>query len=254
MEYSVVTLSQNQEEIQCNNMKKNIIVYSLWGDKPMYWVGAQKNIELAKELYPGWICRFYIDESCDSESIKSLNGDNVEIILMKQSDYRYKNLSDKFNHQGLFWRFFSLADSSVDCILSRDCDSRLSKRESDAVNEWLSSGKKFHIMRDHPYHTVPILAGMWGCKRGILYNIEDLLRFWSTHPKRGVFDAEDQDFLGQIVYPIIKEDVMEHSEFGINFGNSVINFPTTRKDYEFVGDVFDEKNERHQDYWKIIKK
>ena len=233
---------------------KNIIVYSLWGDNPIYWIGAQKNIELSKELYPGWICRFYIDENCDSELIKSLNGDNVEIILMKKLDYRYKNLSDKFNHSGLFWRFFSLADSSVDYILSRDCDSRLSKRESDAVSEWLSSGKKFHIMRDHPYHTVPILAGMWGCKRDILNNIEDLLRFWSTYQRRGVFHAEDQDFLGQIVYPIIKKDVMEHSEFNISFGGEIKKFPTERIDYEFVGDVFDEKNERHPDYWEIIKK
>ncbi len=233
---------------------KNIIVYSLWGNKPIYWIGAQKNIELAKKFYPGWICRFYIDENCDESLIKKLEGDNVEIILMKNSDYNYKNLSERFNHQGLFWRFLSLADSSVDYVLSRDCDSRISKREAEAVSEWLSSGKKFHIMRDHPYHSVPILAGMWGCKREILHNIEDLLKFWSTYQRKGVFHAEDQDFLGQIVYSIVKDDVLEHSEFNIKFTSEIKSFPDKRKNYEFIGDVFDENEIRHPDYWQIIKK
>ena len=37
-------------------------------------------------------------------------------------------------------------------MLSRDCDSRLNKREKLAVDELLKSDKNFHIMRDHPWH------------------------------------------------------------------------------------------------------
>jgi len=44
---------------------KNIISFSLWGNDPMYWKGAVKNIKLAKELYPGFICRFYVDKNCE---------------------------------------------------------------------------------------------------------------------------------------------------------------------------------------------
>jgi len=36
-------------------MKKKIISFSLWGDKPMYTIGAIKNAKLAEEIYPGWI-------------------------------------------------------------------------------------------------------------------------------------------------------------------------------------------------------
>jgi hypothetical protein len=41
---------------------KKIISYSLWGDLPLYTVGAISNAKQAKEIYPGWICRFYIHE------------------------------------------------------------------------------------------------------------------------------------------------------------------------------------------------
>jgi len=235
-------------------MKKNIISYSLWGDKPIYWVGALRNIELAKEYYPGWICRFYVDKNSRKDLIETLKGDNVEVIIMDTKSYQYNNISDRFNHSGLFWRFLALSDNSIDIVLSRDCDSRISQREVDAVNEWLSSDNDFHIMRDHPYHAVPILAGMWGCRNGILSNIEELLEKWYLYEGKGRFQAEDQDFLGQFIYPFIKEKAIEHSEFNLNYGGKTRNFPYIRKDYEFVGDVFDENDVRHPDYWKIIEK
>ena len=232
---------------------KNIVAYSLWDDKPMYWFGALKNIELVSKYLPGWFCRFYIDKNCRQDLIDTIKGDNVEIILMDNERYNYTNISERFNHSGLFWRFLPLLDDDVSILLSRDCDSRISKREVNAVNEWISSDKDFHIMRDHPYHQVPILSGMLGSRNKILKNINDLLNIWSVYRNKGVYHAEDQDFLGQIVYPIIRNNVMEHSEFNISYGNQTKSFPDIRKNYEFVGDVFDENNIRNPDYWKLIK-
>ena len=62
-------------------MIKNIVAYSLWGDHPMYWVGALKNIEQVKNYFPSWVCRFYIDDTCDEELIKTIKGDNVEVVF-----------------------------------------------------------------------------------------------------------------------------------------------------------------------------
>lgn len=232
---------------------KNIIVFSLWGDHPMYWKGALRNIELAKINYPKFICRFYIDKNCNSELIETIKGDNVEVVLMEPETYNYSNMSVRFNHSGLFWRFLPLKEEDIDIILFRDCDSRISEREVNAVNEWLSTNKDFHIMRDHPYHPWPILTGMWGCRNSKLLNIDELLLKWKTHPTKGVYQAEDQDFLGQFIYPLTIGSSVEHSEFGIRFGSETKTFPTIRNDYEFVGDVFDENNNRHPDYWKLIK-
>jgi hypothetical protein len=47
---------------------------------------------------------------------------------------------------------------------------------------------------------------------------------------------------------------MEHSEFNLKFGGEIRPFPTIRNNYEYVGDVFDENDNRHPEYWKIIKR
>jgi len=172
---------------------------------------------------------------------------------MDPKSYNYNNLSSRFNHSGLFWRFLALSDKDISVLLSRDCDSRISPREVSAISEWLSSDKDFHIMRDHPYHQVPILSGMWGCRNGILSNIDDLLLQWESHSPKGRYHAEDQDFLGQIIYPLVCNNSMEHSEFNLKYNGEIRPFPYIRDNYEFVGDVFDEKNVRHPDYWRLIK-
>ena len=77
---------------------------------------------------------------------------------------------------------------------------------------------------------------------------------WKKWPHKGKYHAEDQDFLGQIIYPIIKDISLEHSEFNINYGSEIKSFPSVRKNYEFVGDVFDDNNKRHPDFWQILKK
>ena len=43
-------------------MSKNVVAYSLWGNDMIYWTGALRNIELTHKYFPGWICRFYIDD------------------------------------------------------------------------------------------------------------------------------------------------------------------------------------------------
>ena len=220
---------------------KNIIAYSLWGDKSIYWTGALRNIEQAKRYFPGWICRFYIDKTCNQDLIDTIKGDNVEVILVESKD----------SFHGMFWRFWASVDPEVDIFLSRDCDSRFSSREIHAINEWLKSEKDFHIMRDHPYHTVPILGGMWGSRNDLMRKIDLMgkIEEWNSFATHGI----DQDFLGQCIYPLIYDNAMEHSEFGLKYKGEIRPFPTKRIDYDFIGDVFDENEVRHPDYWRLIK-
>lgn len=219
---------------------KNVIAYSLWGEHPMYWVGAKRNIEGAKKYFPDFICRFYIDKNSRPDLIQSLNSDNVEIVLVESKD----------SFHGMFWRFWAVEDPEVDIFLSRDCDSRFSDREVSAINEWLSSDKDFHIMRDHPYHTTAILGGMWGCRRGLLKdaNLSQSIERWNKYHKKGI----DQEFLSK-VYPMIKDYAFEHSEFGLNYGGDTRPFPTQRVNYEFIGEIYDENDVRNPDHWKLIK-
>lgn len=58
------------------------------------------------------------------------------------------------------WRFLPLLDGkSIDLFVSRDVDTPILPREVAAVKEWINSPYSYHVMRDHPQHGVPILAG-----------------------------------------------------------------------------------------------
>jgi protein O-GlcNAc transferase len=223
---------------------KKVISYSLWGDHPRYWKGAIKNIEGAAKFFPGWICRFYIDDRCSEELIAPLRKyPNVEIVMA--------NAKDAFH--GTFWRFYAANDPTVDVMLSRDTDSRFSRREVRAVKQWLRSPYDFHIMRDHPYHQVEILGGMWGARNGILrsskLDIVGKIEQWTSFSEKGC----DQDFLGAMVYPLVKPYALEHSSFGLTYGGNVRSFPGWRKNNEFVGEVYDENDVRNLEYWLKVQ-
>jgi hypothetical protein len=215
---------------------KKIISFSLWGNNPKYTIGAIKNAELGNIVYPDWVCRFYCGKSVPSEIISKLKSySNVEVVEMEE----YGDWS------GMFWRFYACEDSDV--MISRDTDSRLNIREKNAVDEWIESDKDFHIMRDHPYHNTLILGGMWGVKNGLLKNIKTLIDQYS----KGDFWQVDQNFLKEKIYPIVKNSSFVHDEF-MNYEISKKPFPNQRNDREFVGDVFDENDVRHPDYYKFI--
>jgi hypothetical protein len=54
-----------------------------------------------------------------------------------------------------------------------------------------------------------------------------------------------------MVYPLCKNNTIIHDEF-MNFESWKKPFPSERKDKEFVGDVFDEHNQRHPEYYTFI--
>ena len=215
---------------------KKTINFSLWGDNPKYTIGAIKNAELAKSIYPGWICRFYCGKSVPYNIIDELKKiENVEVVLM----------GEEGDWTGMFWRFYACEDSDV--MISRDTDSRLNLREKFAVDEWLNSDKDFHIMRDHPYHTAFILGGMWGCRNGILKDIKKLIDEYV----KGDFWQVDQNFLREKIYPLVVSNSFVHDSY-FNIEPNKKNFPFNRNNKEFVGDVFDENNNRHPEYFKFL--
>jgi len=215
---------------------KKVISFSLWGDNPKYTIGALRNAELSLAIYPDWVCRFYCGKSVPKNIVTQLETyKNAEVVEMNEDG----------DWTGMFWRFYACEDSDV--MISRDTDSRLSFREKSAVDEWLESNKDFHIMRDHPYHTTEILGGMWGCRNGILSNIKSIIDDYN----KGDFWQVDQNFLKEKIYPIIKNNSFVHDSF-FKVEQNTKNFPSERINKEFVGDVFDENNNRHPEYYRYL--
>lgn len=211
-----------------------IISFSLWGQNPKYTIGALRNIELAYDIYPSWTCRIYCGRSVPFDIQRAiLKHPNAQLFLMDEPE----------DWTALFWRFYAAQDADI--VICRDADSRLSCREWEAVQEWLASPKAFHIMRDHPYHNYKILGGMWGAKAPILKDIRDLIGGFTRLNKWG----SDQDFLAKIVYPRIRHSALIHDPFFYK-----LPFPSPRRNFEYIGDIFDENDQREPNLWKVLKK
>ncbi len=215
--------------------------FSLWGDKPIYNVGAIKNALLWKKIYPEWMMVVYYDNSVPIDTIEKLNKLGVKTID-----------ATNFNIYGMFWRFFAESLDNCEYAIFRDTDSRISKREKLAVDEWIKSGKSLHVMRDHPAHRIPygadnlgILGGMWGIKGGVL-SLKEMIENFAKD--KGLDYGSDQNFL-QSVYTHFKEDKCVHDEFF-----ELKPFPIKRENGCFIGGRIDEHDNWVGDDWKAVYK
>ncbi|ULJ61011.1 hypothetical protein [Wielerella bovis] len=180
------------------NKAENIISYSLYGDKPRYCEVAVMNATLAKSIYPEWTCRFYVDDSVPPQIIKRLTQRGAQIINMQNS-----------NLPGLFWRFMVADDANVKRFIVRDADSLISYKERAAVNEWIASGKHFHVIRDTYVHCELILAGMWGGCGGALGSMHAWI---NSFPETFTSDSRniDQQFLRRHLWQTVAQSVFIH--------------------------------------------
>ncbi len=204
--------------------KENIISFSLWGNKEMYVEGAIENLKLAPEIYPDWKVRIYVDDSVNKETLKKLHEYGADIRLVK---------NPRGSFDGMYWRFLVNDDPTVERFIIRDLDSRLNFREQAAVDEWLSSNKSFHIMRDHVNHRYYIQGGMWG-------GIANKIKIWELTEKWNDYDNYlcDQNFLHHVFYPLIKDDSLVHDPY-----YEKKPFPAHKPIYNggtFVGQIFKE--------------
>jgi tetratricopeptide (TPR) repeat protein len=182
--------------------RPKIIAFTLWGSNPRYLRGALQNAERARQIYPGWTCRFYIDSSVPVDLSNALRSCGAEVAEFDSADPA---------HLRLCRRFLVSDDPEAGYFIVRDSDSVISDREAAAVGEWLSSGKPFHVMRDWWTHTDTMLAGMWGGIAGVLPPMAGLIESYrSAH----VVTANwDQWFLRDRIWGLIKNECLVHDRF-----------------------------------------
>jgi len=214
-----------------------VISMSLWGTDEIYTNGAIENAKCAKRFYPGWEMWVYHDDTVPAGVLNSLY--ELGAVLKPQPE--------EPGYIRLFWRFFPAAIKRVERFISRDADSRLGIREARAVEEWINSSNKFHIMRDHPNHNHPIMGGMWGCVSGAIPNMSDLIYSGmktARQSKRitiqGCGFDEDQTWLENVVWPIAKESCTQHDECPerTKYG-ALLPFPIQRNSvFDFVGNKY----------------
>jgi len=225
-------------------VSKNVIAFSLWGDKSTYLKGAVINAKDAQLFYPDFECWFYIhSESVPVETVLELSSlPNVKII------YRTGDLTTV---KPMMWRFIAIDDPEVTIMMSRDTDTRILQREKVAVDEWLNSEYPFHIMRDHPYHDTPILGGMFGVKK--IPEIPSWKTLVDSYIQQGHRDY-DQTFLREVIYPIVKDSAMIHATFYRIENERCRHFTVPYDDeYRFVGEYIDHDGSRNNHQINALK-
>jgi hypothetical protein len=148
-------------------------------------------------------------------------------------------------------RFLPIESPLVEIMLSRDTDSRIGERERACVKEFEESGFLFHTMHDHPYHNLPILGGMFAVKKGIIDNIFELIS-QNINRYENKYQC-DQMFLQDIVYPIVKDNMLVHQDIAFYGHEGFKKMPTERNNFEFVGAVYDQNDQRFEDFHTILK-
>ena len=172
---------------------KKIISFSLWGDKPIYTVGAISNAILAQTIYPGWICRFYIHRPSVPKYV-------IE-ELAKQLNVELVDMPEDIGWSAMLWRFYPATEDNVDVMISRDCDSRLSLREKACVDNWLeTTDRNVMTIRDTCVHQSQMMGGLWGVKDGFLKFIKPYLDHLIEKTKHTAIKGVDQDFLNNKIY------------------------------------------------------
>jgi hypothetical protein len=179
---------------------RNVIAFSLFGADARYGECAMLNAAEQPAVYPGWTCRFYVDDTVPEAILARLASLGAGIVRVD---------AELRGWPGTMWRFAAGDDAELDRILFRDADSVVSAREANAVAEWIDSGRSFHLMRDSGSHTMLILAGLWGMKAGALPPIRPMVAAFLAKPLNSRRFA-DQDFLQEHVWPLVRQDVLTH--------------------------------------------
>lgn len=172
---------------------KKILSYSLWGNRPIYTIGAISNAKLAQEIYPGWTCRFYIHRQSIPQSViqELQNQSNVELI----------DMPDDIGWSAMLWRFYPATEEDVSVMLSRDCDSRLTRREKACVDHWLNkTTRKVMTIRDTCAHQSQMMGGLWGVRDQFLIKMKPFLDDLIQKTKHKAIKGVDQEFLNSKVY------------------------------------------------------
>ena len=209
---------------------KKVIAYALYGDEARYTINAIINAEICQKIYPDWECTFYHDETVSSKIISKLQTyPNVKLINMR---YAFFPSIHSFHSLKMFWRLLSYEDPTVDVTIFRDTDSYPSERESNAVKQWLETGKSLHIMREtQPGHFSKIMGGMWGIRKNYKV-ISSIITNIVNTPSQNT----DQNYLAYAVYPYFENDRVVHDNDNA-FGDTTHEWPSKRtpNDEMYIG-------------------
>jgi hypothetical protein len=225
---------------------RRVVALSLWGSGSIFRHGTLRNCELYPKTLVGWQVWVFCPSHYDPELVYQIRARGARVVFVDPGD-----------RLGMFWRYFAADYPDIHQVIFRDADSRPSEREARLINDWTESGKRFHIIRDHPAHFNPIMGGMWGCMGNsnlhFTSRVKRLISLASTPTGLSAYGF-DQRYLASQIYPSVRGEAYVHDEFFENTGNLPV-----RSGLEYIGQRFDEKDQpdtshdRELAAWETLK-
>ena len=211
-----------------------VIAYSLFGNNPRYTINMIINIELAVTLYPDWRVWVYYDNTVPQKILNKIKSYSNADLKDGNESMGIVSDTSSYSWRRLMWRFCSYDDEQVEYSIFRDADSYVSQREKDAVDQWISTKKSLHIMREvYPGHNSQIMAGMWGLRKN---NKIDSLKTMCMNYTASSNYAMDQSFLNGIVYPIYYKDMVVHdSNSDLRYNDFTNDWPSPTYNDQYIG-------------------
>jgi len=180
-------------------VRKMVISLGLFGDSTKYSKGVKKFSKSAAKYLPDWQIVVFVGASVPLALQGTLIKSGVQVV----------QVLEKEDLSATAWRFRLDDVGDADWVIFRDADSIISRREAKAVTQWVESGLNAHIIRDHPFHSAPIMAGLWGIRpRAAVWFAREV----KSHTFAPVYGS-DQDFLASKVYPRIINGTLFHTSF-----------------------------------------
>lgn len=137
---------------------KNYITFVIFGQESRYWMNVPYLLVVMDAIYPNFIMRFYLHESCPDQYLDMLNVlafefDKIEIEHLpgERQGTRWTN-----------WRMCPIWEEGSGFLLCRDVDYVPTELERRAVEYFFRSSYILSSLRSYHLHTTPYMAGMTG--------------------------------------------------------------------------------------------
>lgn len=190
-----------------------------------YYDGMIENIQLAQRHFRDWKVYIYIAPDVEPDFTQKIQY-FPNVVLLQTHVLGPKNM---------IHRFFAIDEPGVDLMMVRDADSRIHWKDRWAIRDFADRNNFVaHTIRDNIQHTAKMMGGLWGLRKSAGISIKQLYASYIEDISQGHRLAHDQNFLADIIYPIVLPRLLVHYSNGRYLKDEyVVEFP-----FEWTNDIY----------------
>lgn len=191
-----------------NKYSVNIISFCLYGDSDKYYLPLLNSLIYIKNFHSKTLQAIVnISDDYPISKIKEIESLGAKIILIKFTSTSTEKRLSRLNP--------ILLNLGSACFM-RDSDSEFGEKDVTLIDDFLISSSSFQVVRDHPNHRMPIMAGLWGVKRS---GYDQLRGIWPEVQRHKLFRTDsyrsDEIILADLFYPKTIKNTLIYTDFNI---------------------------------------